>query len=326
MAKKQLGTGIAAFGGMLVLILDGRTALEGAKQGVELCIRTVVPSLFPFFLLSILVTGVFMGEKLPFLRFFGRAFRIPQGAESLLIPAFLGGYPVGAQCIAQAVRRGQLDRRTGERMLAFCSNAGPAFLFGMVAGLFPRSGIVWGIWGILILSAGLTAYVFPTDKAKAEILLQEPISLSSAMVSAVKVMASVCGWVVFFRVIIAFLSRWMLWLFPAPVQVAVAGLLELSNGCLALSAVADIPLRFVLCVGMLAFGGICVTMQTVSVANGLSLKYYFLGKLIQTAFSLALAAAIAYGFWVPIAVFPLIFLLKGIKKEKSSSNRSLLGV
>ena len=51
MRKKQLWTGIAASMGMLVLILDGKTALEGARQGIELCLRTVVPSLFPFFLL-----------------------------------------------------------------------------------------------------------------------------------------------------------------------------------------------------------------------------------------------------------------------------------
>ena len=39
--------------GMLALILDGRTAIEGARQGIGLCLRTVIPSLFPFFVLSI---------------------------------------------------------------------------------------------------------------------------------------------------------------------------------------------------------------------------------------------------------------------------------
>ena len=78
---------------MLALILDGRTAIDGARQGIELCLRTVIPSLFPFFVLSILLTSSLLGGSLAVLRPLGRLFGMPDGAESLLIPAFLGGYP-----------------------------------------------------------------------------------------------------------------------------------------------------------------------------------------------------------------------------------------
>lgn len=326
MRKQQLWTGIGASLGMLILILDGKTALEGAQQGVELCIRTVIPSLFPFFVLSILVTGTFLGGKLPILRIFGRLFRIPEGAESLLIPAFLGGYPVGAQCIAEACRSGQLEKATGERMLAFCSNAGPAFLFGMVSCLFPRKWIVWVLWGILILSALLVANLFPYSQSTASIQPVKPAPLSGIMGASIKVMASVCGWVVLFRVVISFLSRWMLWLLPTAAQVAVTGLLELSNGCCELHSVSDLSVRFILCAGMLAFGGICVTMQTVSVTEGLSLKYYFSGKLIQTLFSLIFAMAIAWNAWPLLLLIPVPFLFRLRKKENSSSIPGILGV
>lgn len=99
-------------------------------------------------------------------------------------------------------------------------------------------------------------------------------------------MATVCGWVVLFRVLLAFLKRWIFWILPAAVQVAVTGILELSNGCCELLAVTDVSARFCICSGILAFGGLCVTMQTVSVTAGLSLKPYFWGKLLQTLFSL----------------------------------------
>ena len=36
---------------MLALILDSRTALAGAVQGVELCLKTLIPFLFPFLFL-----------------------------------------------------------------------------------------------------------------------------------------------------------------------------------------------------------------------------------------------------------------------------------
>ena len=41
--------GISAAVGLLVLIFDSSLAIQGAREGVELCLRTVIPSLFPFF-------------------------------------------------------------------------------------------------------------------------------------------------------------------------------------------------------------------------------------------------------------------------------------
>ena len=324
MRKKQLWTGMAASLGMLVLILDGKTALEGARQGIELCLRTVVPSLFPFFLLSILLTSSFIGSSLPLLRPLGRLCGVPKGAESLLVAGFLGGYPVGAQSIAAAYRAGQLHKKEAERLLAFCNNAGPAFLFGMVATMFPRRWMAWALWGIHMAGAVLAAVLIPGQRGNQVTMSPaRPTSLSAALHSALRVMATVCGWVVLFRVILALLSRWFLWLLPAPAQVAVTGLLELSNGCCELMAVTDVRLRFCICAGMLAFGGLCVTMQTLSVTSGLSLKQYFLGKAMQTAFSLALAAAIVYGAWFP---FGLLFLLCLLFRQKKSSIPAAVGV
>ena len=135
-------TGIFAGLGMLVLIFDSSLALEGAQMGIELCIRTVIPSLFPFIMLSMLLTREVAGRSrwlLPISELLG----IPQSAQSLLIPAFLGGYPVGAKCIHDLYRNGQLHKQQAEGLLSFCSNAGPAFLFGMLSGFFPDRKTLW---------------------------------------------------------------------------------------------------------------------------------------------------------------------------------------
>ena len=34
---------------LLILILNVDTAVKGAQEGLELCIQTIIPSLFPFF-------------------------------------------------------------------------------------------------------------------------------------------------------------------------------------------------------------------------------------------------------------------------------------
>lgn len=328
MKRRQLLTGIGGCMGMLILILDGRTALSGARQGVELCLKTVIPSLFPFFVLSILLTSSLPGSRLPLLRPLGRLCGVAEGAESLLIPAFLGGYPVGAQSVAEAFRSGQLSRPQAERLLAFCNNAGPAFLFGMAGSMFPRKWMAWTLWGIHIAGAVFTALVIPGSSGEtAAMPTKAPLSPAAALSSAVKVMASVCGWVMLFRVLLAFLSRWLLWILPAAAQVVVAGVLELSNGCCELMAVSDVSVRFCICAGILAFGGLCVAMQTASVTGGLSLRLYFLGKTLQTAFSLALAWAVSCGTWLPFGILFLLFLgAKLQKKQKKSRFPSASGV
>lgn len=317
MKRKRLVSGIGASIGMLILILDGKTALDGARTGIELCLKTVIPSLFPFFLLSMVLTSAFLGSSLGVLRPLGKLCGIPKGGESLLISGLLGGYPVGAQSIAAAYRSGQLSREEAQRLLSFCNNAGPAFLFGMVAAMFLRKWMAWALWGIHLFGAVLTAILIPGKGTRTVGPSHETaVSLSEALNRSVRIMASVCGWVVLFRVVIAFLRRWVLWLLPASAQVAIIGLLELSNGCCELLSVSDVELRFVICSGLLAFGGLCVTMQTFSVTAGLSLRYYFLGKLLQTAFSVLLAGAVVSGTLLPCCGILLTFSLILRKTQK----------
>lgn len=327
MKYKQVWQGTFAALGMLILILDGKTALEGARTGIELCLKSVIPSLFPFFLLSTLLIKSFSGCSLSLLRPLRKLCKIPEGTEAILLSGFLGGYPVGAQSISQAYHEGTLRKADAERMLAFCNNAGPSFLFGMVSFAFPNKWYIWGLWGIHIISAIFVAQIFPGIPSKIQGQRMNPdISFSIALQSAIRIMATVCGWVIVFRVMVSFLYRWVLWLLPVEVQVLVTGLLELSNGCSELIAVSDARVRFVICSVMLAFGGLCVSLQTISVVHGLSLRFYFCGKLIQTLFSIIFSCGMMYNMWFSCFSILIISLTLLIKMQKKSSIYAAVGV
>ena len=322
MKKTSLWGSMGAALGMLILILDSKTALSGAREGIRLCLWTVIPSLFPFLVLSNQILGGASG--MPGLRRLGKWFSLPEGAEGILIPAFLGGYPVGAQCIGSAYARRALSRETAQNMLAFCSNIGPAFLFGMAGPLFPEKWMVWALWGIQIVSAWMVSLWFSRS--------QDPVSLKMerntqpVMAACIQAMGCICGWVVLFRILVSFLDRWVLWSLPEPAAVSLIGLLEISNGCFALADVESLPLRFVLCCGMFSFGGVCVWMQTKSVTQGLSLGNYLLGKAMQGLFSMVLAACI---LWMPLAAAAILgahFLIFYGKSRKNSGNPVSVGV
>ena len=311
---------------MLALILDSRTAFSGAAQGVELCIKTVIPSLFPFLFLSGIFSAAFSGGSLPGLRFLGKAFVLPPKMEYLLIPAFLGGYPVGAQCVSAAYVSGSLSRRKAEKMLAFCSNVGPAFIFGILSSQFQQKHFVWAIWGIQILSAWTAARFFADPEASTESSSNIRNPLQAGIEPAIQAMLKICGWIILLRVMIAFLERWILWAVDTDGRIAIIGLLELSNGCCCLNRISREDVRFMICNILLAFGGFCVAYQTASVCQGLRLRYYFAGKILQGCTAAFLAAAFYYQRWALFPVCAAATLVLSKCLQKNGRNPALLGV
>ena len=132
--------------------------------------------------------------------------------------------------------------------------------------------------------------------------------------------------------ILAFMEVWFLWMLPLPLQALTVGILELSNGCIRLEGLPCEGLRFLIASVLLSIGGICVTLQTASVSEGISLKLYFPGKILQCALSVMMSSMIQQAFPVAerwncrsIAVFALvvfIFVLLFLKHSEKSSRIS----
>lgn len=300
------------------MTLDAKCAAQGASAGIALCIRTVIPSLFPYFVLTgLLIRLIGSGWNLSIPE---RLCGIPEGSGILLLTGFLGGYPAGAACVAQHVRIDGLNKGDAERMIAFCNNPGPAFIFGMAGSVLGSSGKAAIVWIILIMSSLLTAMVLPGKSAEKCRLLQRK-SDNTVMHQALISTATVCGWIILFRMILAFADRWVLWLLPKQIQVLFAGILELSNGCVRLTLVENENIRLILLSVMLSLGGICVTMQTQGViaSAGLSVRKFVIGRLICCGWSLVLSAAYLIGF-LPAAIAAIFFIQTAMILKNSSRN------
>ena len=314
--KKLQIIGIGAC--ILILILDSNTAIEGARTGIDLCIGTIIPSLFPFVILSNYLLHSISGNQGKISRIMYKYFNIPEAAFPILIAGFLGGYPTGAQLLCSCQKSGKIKKEDAEYLLHFCSNAGPSFLFGIVSQSFPGQHYIWILWIIHILSALLVSLIFFRKTINiASISPAQKVSLPTILNRAIQVMAQVCGWVVLFRVLISFLNKWFLWILSPDLSVLLCGMLELSNGCMLLFEITDIKVRFVICSTLLSFGGLCVTMQTASLVGELSLRSYLCGKLVQTLFSTLVSIGIVYRIYeiVALLLFVSMFVLYKIQKN-----------
>lgn len=263
-------------------LLDAQTVVNGAIDGVKLALFVVIPSLFPFIFISVLCSNRISGRSIAFLRPIEKICGMPADSGILFLLGVCGGYPVGAQCVASAYKQGSLNKQDAERVLAFCNNAGPSFIFGMVGGVLKDLRLCWLLWLGIILSSAIVGAILP-GKSRESCRLQKvkTISVADGLENAIHICSKITGWVILFRAVIAIAEKWLLYRLSAIWNTGIAGFLELSNGCARLETIAHPLPRFLLCGAMLCFGGMCVHLQTRSVTQGLSLKYYFIGKSLQ---------------------------------------------
>lgn len=276
---------------MLALIIDTKTAHEGAVEGLSLCIQSVIPSLFPFIFLSMLLTSSLYGMKIPLLSPLRKLCSMPEGTESILLIAFLGGYPVGAQTVHSAWSKGTLETRTAKRLLGFCNNAGPSFIFGLLGSHFTRNASTWCLWLIHIVSALAVGCILPVSITNShQSTRPQPMTATAAVRKSIHIMANICGWVMIIRIFLAFATKYVLRYLPPITQVLISGCVELTNGCVSLQFIKEEPIRFIAASFMLSMGGLCVLLQTKAATGELGTGMYLPGKLLQALISIILSS------------------------------------
>ena len=292
---------------IMMVVLDNKNALAGGVAGIELCLKTVIPALLPFFFLTGIITNTLQKPLQKLFVPIGKLFRIPKGAEYVLVLSLLGGYPIGAKAVSNLYRSGGINKKSAQRMLAFCNNPGPAFIFGMVGCLFDSLFVPWIIWGIIIFCDLVTATLLPSSSQ----ISIHPFAKqnTSVLEDSIKAITKVCAWVIIFRVILSVLHRWIFWMLPEKIEILASGIFELANGCTTLANAEDTVFQFCSICTLLIFGGLCVTMQTSSVAGNLMGRQYWLGKLFQSCLSIPISyyAAILL-FSQSITIFGIIIV------------------
>lgn len=286
-----MGLALGLLAVMAGLLAASETAAQAVREGLALCGGSVIPALFPFLVVSRLfvATGsaAALGQLLaPLTR---RMLGVSGPGGTAMLLGLLGGYPVGAQTAGELVRTGAVSRQEGQRLLLFCNNCGPAFALGVAGvGCFGslRAGAL--LWLIHVSAAVLTALLTrSTSSPEGRTSPSAPMSLVSAFPGAVRGagegMLHVCGFVVFFLVLLRVLGRVTGLSHPV-----LSGAVELTQGILALPHTRR---GFVWAAGLLGWGGLSVHGQSAAVLSGTDLPMgpYLAAKAAHAAVSVLLA-------------------------------------
>lgn len=292
------------------LMLFPETAAKSACEGLGLCAGVIIPSLFPFLVLSSLMVNMgvpgLLSRRLEGVM---RALFGVSGASAVpFLLGLMGGYPVGAAAVAELVRSGGITPREGERLLPFVNNTGPAFIVGAAgAGVFHSA-----LAGLLLYLGHAVAAVAvgvlfsrrgggSAAASRAEAASRRGLfsSLPSAVKSAASGAVNICAFVVFFSVIrgmleksgaFSLLTGLVSGVSGASEQFSralISGVLELGGGIAAMDGLEATPLNFALASFILGFGSLSVHCQTLSVIEGTDMKCarHFAGRILCGAFS-----------------------------------------
>lgn len=335
--------GLALLIATAALVISPGQAITGAKDGLALCFNVIVPSLFPFFVLSSLVVDLglaaYLGGALEGLM--RPLFRVGGSCAAAVALGFIGGYPVGARTALQLYQQGLCSKAEAERLLSFCNNSGPAFILGVVgAGVFGDSRVGFLLYLTHALASLLVGLLFRFYGGSEQTHTSQthpkpiqtvtiPAAFTGAVARSLQSTLNICAFVVFFSVVLQLLSTYGVFaalaqllslagLQPVWAQRLVAGLLELSSGVSSLRGTAQLAGRVSMAAFMLGWAGLSVHCQVLSflVDSGLSAKTYLAGKLCHGLIAAGLT-------WCLTRLFPLSAPVADYLAEQAESIASL---
>ena len=144
-------------------------SMEGVKKGIKICMESLIPSLYPFMILTNYYTASpFSDFKITLLeKLCSFLFKLPGRAAAAIAFSFIGGLPIGASMSADLYRKGIISKEQCSRMLCFCVNPGPAFVISTVGLTMlgsAKTGVL--IYASLIISSlitGVSTRFFASD-------------------------------------------------------------------------------------------------------------------------------------------------------------------
>lgn len=277
----------------VLLLLRPQESAAAVRDGLALCGRTVIPSLFPFFVVISLLLQLGLADALQGVcaKIMKPLFHMRGVCAMPLLAGLLGGYPSGARAVSELYTQGTVSRQEADLLLGFCDNCGPAFLLGYVgAGVLgdTRAGML--LYLLHAAAALLTGMLLcRMDKNRGLALpgtqisagaVSFPQALTASVSGTLQSMLHICAFVVLFRVLAA--------LPPVPLPLPVLGALEM------VSAAAALPpgkAGFIAAAAVTGWGGLSVHCQAMSLTApaGLSFRWHWLGKAVQSVLSALLA-------------------------------------
>lgn len=258
-----------------LMLLRPQVVLSGASKGLMLWFEVILPTLYPFLLLSsfLLTTGNLRLISNILGGLFCKFLNVSPNGSFVVLAGFLCGYPVGAKLAADMYKSGYISRKEGCYLLSFCNNTSPSFIINylVLRTLGDKKLLLPSI--VILTAAPLIVSFFTRRFYRSEPLENirhspQPSSdrdtwtfgeIDACIMDSFETLIKVGGYIILFSVILSLLQS-----IDTPAWFAcLLSFLEITNG---LEILKSLHLTKAICyplmLGLTAFGGLCAIAQT----------------------------------------------------------------
>lgn len=284
---------------MLLLFPD--ICLSGVNTGIRLCLTALMPSIFPFVLISNIIMRLGVIQSIGRLLYpvMHLLFRTSLYGGYAVFMGFFCGYPLGAKVTNDLLEQHLISEQEANRIICFSNNTSPGYLqnYLLISLLGPVRHKIFFIllyyipvtlFGILSgFTAGHTNVGSETLRygRDSDFFVQPETfsvkTLDTCILESFKTMIKLCGYLIIFSILSAFIYQKLpIYL---PLKYFLASLCEITTGSYYISESAyPLPVKAVCCIAATSFGGFSTLMQTRSVCTNkkISLRKYFSARLL----------------------------------------------
>ncbi len=277
---------------MITTASNSPRVMESVKASLSVCFSAVIPSLFPFMVLSSAFTSSLDRNSFkwaqPLVR---RLFGVSASGMGAFLCGIISGYPIGAKSVYGLYTNGKITKSEAESLLAYSNNSGPLFVIGAVGcGIYQSISIGICLYAVHILCALICALVlkeytysgYSNNKCTGQ-----GMSLTECICQSVQSVLKVCGFIVFFGFVCEIMTPAVM-MFPKSIQCIIYSFLEITNGINYTSGLAaSTPVKLSLTAAALGWSGLSVHMQVKEIIKdtNLSLKKYYIAKVCTSILS-----------------------------------------
>lgn len=282
----------------IFMLLFPHQVFVGTCEGLILWAHTVLPTIFPFMVISQLLieSQAFQYITRLFGAFLKSFFHTSKEGSFAIIIGFLCGYPLGSKTIADLYYHHQIDRNEASYLLSFCNNCSPAFIISFLCSqILQNQKLVLPTLLLLLGTPISMSFLFrffwktksiftnPSHKKPTIDLTHHSFSklLEDALFHSIQCIEMIGGYMIVFSIIICMLSTKKALSYDPLHYILLPGL-EITNGISILNnANICFTKKYPLLIFCASHGGMCSMAQTMSMIHktDLSIYHYCIEKL-----------------------------------------------
>ena len=262
------------------IFIYSRTVKKTIVFGLYLWINTLIPSIFPFLLISkLLVKYNILNIINDFLGIYiEKIYKISRVSTFVVLFSIITGFPSGSIYIKELLQKENIDLTEANKLITFTSFSNPLFVISVVGETLLNSKIIGIIIYISHLITGLLVGLF----FKRKIILSNKNSTSNNNQSFIKnltdsinesftVLFNMLGIILFFLIIVSMINTFL----PNNIiSLLLKGIIEITTGVIYISkSQINIVLKASLIGSIISFNGLSIHYQVKNIISDTKISY-----------------------------------------------------